>query len=104
MLITTAAILIAVGFAFVVFGQLFGYYELGVIGGVIILGVGAIAVGGIEEQVGETEIQVDNSTTETEIQTESIAEPQHLSMGAMIMLVGGTIVLRSFEAFAESER
>lgn len=105
MILTTAATLLAVGFVAVAFGYLFGHYEVAVIGGILILGVGAVITGGsLEQSVGEieTETQVDGeNVTETETVTEPIETPQRLPLGALVMLLGGIFVLRSFTEFSK---
>lgn len=104
MLLTTAAFLSAVGFVCALFGYATSHFEVAVIGGVLILGVGAVvagAGGGLETKTGETEIQVDSNTTETENQYSAVETPTQLPLGSVVMILGGTIVLRSFNDFSK---
>lgn len=104
MLVETAAILTAIGLACWVLGTVLGQPEIAVLGGTIVLGVGAVisgAGGGLEQKTGETEIQEDNTTTETDFEYEEVETPTQLPLGGVIMILGGTIVLRGFNTFAK---
>jgi hypothetical protein len=104
MLITTAAFLTTVGFVCSLFGYVTQHYEIAVIGGVLILGVGGVvagAGGGLETKTGETEIQVDNTTTTTENEYSPVETPTKLPLGSLVMILGGAIVLRSFNDFSK---
>jgi hypothetical protein len=102
MLVTTAAIIVGLGWAAFIVGFIFNIYELGVLGGIIVLGVGAVVAGGVslEEVSGEIETANNDGTVTTETQTSEVATPQKLSIGGIFMLIGGVQVLRSFERFA----
>jgi hypothetical protein len=103
MLITTAAFLVAGGLAFYLFGETLDAREIAFIGGVVILGTGVVLTGGLEVQDGTTvekayttvdnQTVVDNETTT--IQTRPVSLPQRLSLGFLVMIVGGTAALRA---------
>lgn len=96
MILTVASALISLGFVTWILGSIFEYHGVATIGAVVIVGVGAmVANGGLEFKTGEIETTVDNSTTETENQYNSVDTPTHLSLGAIIMLLGGTLFLRA---------
>jgi hypothetical protein len=96
MLATTAALLMGVGFVAFVLGAVFQYQGVAVIGAVLILGVGAVVtVSGVEHRSGEVvTTQPDNSTVH-DFQYERTETPQNLSLGTLLMLLGGVLALRS---------
>lgn len=117
--LSTAAFLVAAGFAAWVLGIVFGYPGIGTIGCVLILGAGAmVTTGGLEYQTGERVIEnttfdghtVNDSTTvynstnvtrEVTFEYETVETPQRFSLGLLLMLIGGVGILRNFEAISE---
>lgn len=101
MLLATAAFLSAFGFLAWVIGWWAGHPEMAIIGAVVVLGVGVmVTTTGLEFRDGETRIH-DNASNTTTIQYDyrTVSTPQHLSLGTLIMLLGGVGVLQSFNRF-----
>ncbi len=101
MILTAAVFLTALGFVTFVVGNLLGYQEIALIGGVLIFGVGfAVSVDGVSVESGEVKTEVDNSTIEVEHQYQQMNTPDSLPVGLLVMLVGGTLSLRALNEFA----
>lgn len=95
--ITNAAIFIALGLVVWVLAYLTGYKAVGVIGAVLVLGVGlAMLSGGVTYKVGETQTTVDADTTEVSNQYAQVSTPQELSLGFVVSILGGLCVLHAF--------
>ncbi len=96
MILTVASALTTLGFATWILGSIFEYHGVATVGAVIIVGVGAMVSNeGLEVKTGEVQNQIDNSTTEVENQYQPISTPAHLSLGVIVMLLGGTLFLRA---------
>ena len=131
MIITVAAATLSLGFIGWILGTIFNYPSVAVIGAVIIVGVGAMAMSnGLEYKTGEIEMEsgnttsnstiehgeVNNTTVQTgENQTETVNStvttinqyeeldtPTNLPLGALITLLGGVLVLRSLDSFSDA--
>lgn len=93
--LTTAAFLMAVGFALFIVGWLFGFRGIAVIGGVIVLGVGVMVTsGGLQYKTGESETQLPSGDVVTTNQYSTTELPTHLSLGLLLMLAGAVFVFR----------
>lgn len=108
MLLEVAGALTALGFAVWIVGMLLGYQGVAVLGGVLVLGVGAqvtVDPAGLEVRAGETVEKnyetVGNETvvanTTSTVTTESVPLPTRLPLGVLLMLLGGTGVLRGLD-------
>jgi len=124
MILTVASALTSLGFVTWILGSIFEYHGIASIGAVILVGVGAmVSNGGLEVKTGEIEMQSDNTTANVSIDHEEInnstvataetraqntsgttiirnkyepvSTPTHLSLGVILMLLGGTMFLRS---------
>lgn len=103
-LITTAALLIGVGFICWIAGAVFGYTELSAIGAALILASGAMmTAGGLEYRTGETQVvnQTTNATTNATTGTTtvsyeyaSVSFPSRVPVGVLLMLAGGFLFMR----------
>lgn len=101
MILTVAALLFLGGMALFVLGNVMGYHGIAVIGGVIVFGVGVMALGdGLEVESGEVQTST-NNTTVVETQYSPVNTPQHLSLGFLVSLAGGVLVLRSLNEMGE---
>lgn len=104
-LLTTFLSLLVLGLVVVGLGYVAGYPEIGVIGGVIILGAGGMVLitdAGLLVQTGQ--IEVTNTTTNTttiEHTYDTVTLPQQLGIGGLVMVLGGTLILRSFDEFSQ---
>lgn len=97
MLLTTAGFLTTLGFAAWILGILLGHREVAVIGGTLVLGVGAMmtAQGGLEHQVGSVEYTNADNQTVTEYEYEQIETPAHLPLDWLVMLLGGVFIIHA---------
>jgi len=94
-ILSTAAFLSSIGFAAFVLGHIFDYQGIAAIGGILILGVGAAAmVDGLETQSGEVEEQLDNSTTRTDYEYQSIGVTTSFPLGLVVTLLGAAMTGR----------
>lgn len=96
MILTTAGFLTTLGFIAWILGTLFDKTGIAVIGGVLVVGVGAMGMtDGYEQKVGET--QIENSANETEIRYDyaPVETPTHLPLGVLVMLLGALLTLQS---------
>lgn len=101
MLLTTALLFSALGFACWVGGVVLDQPEVAVIGGILVVGMGAmVANGGLEYRDGQIETTDPDTNTTTVEHTYSTAEtPQQLSFAALIMILGGVITIQSINRF-----
>jgi hypothetical protein len=110
MLLPVAGFLMLLGFGTWVVGVVFEYAGIAVIGATVILGVGAMFTAtGLEYRAGQVddhEVQQHHASNDTELavnQTESrdvykaVALPTRLPLGLLVMILGGTGVLRALE-------
>jgi hypothetical protein len=114
----TTAYLSGLGLAGLVLGHVFGYHEIGVIGGVILLGAGGMVLeDGLQYQTGETVIKdtafdghvvnnttvynATNTTADVTREYRTISTPTRFSLGFLLMVFGGTGILREFNAFTQ---
>lgn len=96
MILSTAAFLCAIGFVAWILGTLFNQTEIAVIGGVLILGVGAMgATDGFQHRAGQIESTNADNETITEFQYERIDQTTNFSAGGLIMLLGGLGIIRA---------
>jgi hypothetical protein len=95
MILSTAAFLTLVGFLAWIVGAIFGHQEVAVIGATIVLGVGAMIVGGggLEQKTGERVTQTSNNTTVTEFQYQKVDTPTQLPLGLLLVLLGGVLTI-----------
>lgn len=104
MILTIAAFLSTLGFAGWIAGHVFSYHGVAFLGAVLVVGVGAwIMVDGLEHQSGTVET-VDNATNETTTERtyDTVQSPlQNYDIGALVLLFGGVLGLRSIAAFQE---
>lgn len=98
MIITIALFLSAIGFAAFVVGNVLDWTGVATIGAVLILGVGAaITTQGLSYASGERVEQISNNTTEKVTTYQQADFPQRLSVGFLVMLLGGMLVIRQLE-------
>lgn len=98
MILTVAVFLSAFGFATWILGTLFQMQGIGVIGAVIVVGVGAMTTaGGLEYKDGERHTAGNDNVTEIQNTYQSVDTPTRLPLGTLVMLLGGTMVLRSLD-------
>jgi len=103
MIITVAAFLTTLGFAGFVVGSVFEMREVAVIGGVLIVGVGAMVTqNGLSHRSGEVTQNVSADTSATEYEYQRVETQTQLPLGTMWMLLGGALVLRSLTRLSES--
>lgn len=104
MILQTAAFLTAVGFITWVAGILLDYQGIATIGAALVIGVGAmIAANGLSYQSGEVRDYSYINESNTTVQDSAVirhtytqvATPQQLSLGMLVMLLGGVQVLRA---------
>jgi len=99
--LASAGFLISLGLALFVIGNVFDYSSLAVIGGGIVVGVGAGAVteGGIEQKVGENRTITNESSNQTTVdiraEYERIQTPLNFPLGTLVMFAGAALVLHS---------
>lgn len=100
MILSVAVALTSLGFVAWILGTLFNFPELGVIGGTVVVAIGAMFLGGdLEHRAGE--IESSNATTnETTVsyQYADVELPSRFPLGLLTMLLGGTMALRSLDA------
>jgi hypothetical protein len=109
MLLYIALALSGLGFFAFVAGQVLDMAGVAVIGAVIVVGVGAMVTGtGLEYRDGERvdkEFGGENNSTvvgETVVPTYTqLDTPQHLSLGMLWLLLGGTLTLRGINRAGE---
>jgi hypothetical protein len=98
MIVTTLALLLALGFAAFVLGNVLGYQGIAMIGAVLIVGAGAaVADGGIETKSGVTVETTSANTTVETYQYQTSETPVNLPFGGLVMLLGGVLALRSID-------
>lgn len=100
--------ILAAGLAFWIFGELFGYPEVAVIAGVLILGAGAaVALGDLQVQDGEIHHELeepgtgDNVTTEIEPVYRSVEFHERLPLGGVVMILGGLGIMRTLDSMGQ---
>lgn len=102
MILKTAAFLTALGFAAWILGTVFQYRGIAVIGGTIVVGVGAMVTGGsLEYRSGEhldktytkTNNETVNNETVVDYRYSTVPLPQRLPLGVLWMLLGGLLTL-----------
>lgn len=99
MILTTAAFLSALGFGIWILGWLFGYPEIAVIGGIVVFGLGfMITTQGLQYESGEIETELGDGEVETESVYSDVELPTSLSLGTLVMLVGGVGLIRSLDS------
>lgn len=102
MILTVASAITCLGFVTWILGSIFEYHGIATIGAVVIVGVGGvIANSGLEVKVGEEEITVNNSTTTVNNQFDSVDTGTNISLGIILMLLGGGLFLRSLNELGE---
>lgn len=100
MILTTAALLTAFGFVAWISGLVLDYPGIAVIGGVLVVGVGAMVMeSGLEYRDGEVRNNTSADTVEITHTYEKVPTPQHLSMGVLTLLLGGVMSLQSINRF-----
>jgi len=88
----------AIGFVAFVIGNVLDWTGVAVIGAVLVLGVGAaVTTQGLSYPAGERVEQISNNTTERVTTYQQADFPQRLSVGFIVMLLGGTMVIRQLE-------
>lgn len=98
MLLTTIAILNALGLVLFVVGSVWKYTAIAAIGGVFVLGVGVVVTGtGISVVDGKTVEETGSNTTVHQQEYRQVETPQHMSAGFLMMLGGSVMFLRSLE-------
>lgn len=104
MILTTAGFITTFGFIAWIAGMALEYPGVAVIGGVIVVGVGAsIMDSGLQYRDGETQVVNETANTTTiEPTYSSVPLPQHLSLGALVTLLGGLLTLQGINRFGES--
>ena len=100
MLLTPAAFLVLSGFVLFVIGNVRGYTGVAVIGGVLIVGVGASVVDtGLRYESGEERIITNESANETVVsvdkQYQHTQTPINLPLGLLVMVAGGLLSIQS---------
>lgn len=102
MILTIAASLTLCGFLAFVLGNLLGHHGVAVIGGVLVVGVGAmVATGGLEHRSGEVRTTTENNATVVEYQYAQADLPARLPLGYLLMLLGSVFVLRGLNSAPE---
>jgi membrane protein implicated in regulation of membrane protease activity len=102
MILSVAAFLTAFGFAAFVVGSVFDMPEVALIGGVLIVGVGAMFTAyGLEYRSGSVESNVSTNETSTQYQYDTVKTPTRLPLGALVMILGATVAVRQFNRFEE---
>jgi len=99
-ILLTATLLVLFGFLAFIVGNVRGYTALAVIGGVIVIGVGAsVTDSGLEHQTGERQVITNESANRTEVeiqaQYEPVQLPLNLPVGFLILLTGALLSLQS---------
>ncbi|MGZ0745732.1 hypothetical protein [Haloparvum sp. AD34] len=96
MILTVAAFLTILGFIGWISGELLGYPEIAIIAAVIVLGVGSmVAIDGLQYRDGKVETNTSADETTIEYQYQSVETIPSLELGALWMLLGGVMALRS---------
>lgn len=89
MILPVAVFLSTLGFAAWIIGAVIDDPGLAVIGGVLVVGVGAmITTGSLEYRSGETETNVSANETQISYEYASADTPERLPLGALVMLLG----------------
>lgn len=95
-----ASVLVLFGIVLFVIGNLTDYTAVAVIGGILVVGVGAVITteGGLVHQAGSQETIVNETENRTvvshEPQYEPVETPVNLDLGFIIMLVGSLLSLQ----------
>lgn len=101
MILATAAPIFIAGLVCWLAGIAMDQPEIAVIGGVLIVGVGAaIMTDGLEYRDGRIE-EVDGSTTTVEPQYSTVPLPQNLPLGVLVTLLGGIMTITSINRFGD---
>lgn len=99
MILTVSVFLTALGFAAWIGGFVLDQPAIAMIGGVLVVGVGAmVMVDGLEVREGRTEV-ANNTTGETQVQYDyrEVSTLPSFSLGVVLTLLGGTQVLRALD-------
>jgi hypothetical protein len=99
-ILLTATLLVLFGFLAFIVGNVRGYTALAVIGGVLIVGVGAsVHDSGLEHKTGVqktiTNESANTTTVETQAEYQQVQLPLNLPLGFLILLMGALLCLQS---------
>lgn len=102
-LLSTFALITAIGLGLFITGYVTEYPELSVIGAVFILGAGGMALEfGLEKEVGREDLS-NTAGNDTFVNiNEPVDTTSRLSLGFLTMLAGGAGILRSLNRFGEA--
>jgi hypothetical protein len=104
MILQTATLLLAVGFAAFIVGHISGHPGVAMIGAIVIIGVGATAMtGGIQHQDGTTEYTNAQNETVTERTYSDISTMSEFPVGVMLMGLGAVLLLTSTGQASEED-
>lgn len=103
MILTIAGYLSALGFLAWILGSFFDYTGVAVIGGVIVVGIGAAAMtDGLQHETGQIETNVSENETEVTTQYDDVETPANFPLGPVIMILGAMMVIRALDEVAKS--
>lgn len=94
-----ASVLVTLGLALFIVGNVFDYPGVAVIGGVVVVGVGAgiVTEGGLSHKVGENRTITNETANETIVDVraeyEPVQTPLNFPVGTVVMLVGALLVV-----------
>lgn len=95
MLLIPATVLTGLGLAVWLVGIVGNYKGLAALGAVLVVGVGGMVLtGGLQQEAGSIERQVNSTTTEKIPQYEPIDLLPQTPTGAVWMLIGGVMLLQ----------
>jgi len=99
-ILVTATLLVLFGFLAFILGNVRGYTAIAVVGGVIVVGVGAsVAQTGLEHKTGERKViqneTANRTTVEVNAEHQPVDLPLNLPVGFLILLTGALLCLHS---------
>lgn len=95
MILTVSAFLSALGLVTWLIGMSLRFTGMAAIGALLILGVGSmVMVDGLEHETGEIETE-DNGTVERQSTYEPVDTQESFSLGALVTLLSGVMLLRA---------
>lgn len=103
MILTTFIAIFAIGLATFALGSIISRPDIAVVGAVIILGVGGVAlVEGIVVQTGETIEETENNVTIVQDTYSDISTLTSFRFEFVVLLLGALMVFKSLEELSES--